>query len=97
MEDNHYNFHHYGTGAGIIGKHLEGHMIVRNFQDGQWDPEQIEAIDAKTIEDTYVDQDGRLLRVLGALQEARQATRRWRCCPSTAARNTRPSARWAPT
>jgi aldehyde:ferredoxin oxidoreductase len=45
----HYNFHHFGTGAGIIGKHLEGHMIVRNFQDAQWDPEKIEAIDAKTI------------------------------------------------
>jgi aldehyde:ferredoxin oxidoreductase len=52
MEDVHYNFHHYGTGAGIIGKHLEGHMIVRNFQDGQWDPEKIQAIDAKTIVDT---------------------------------------------
>jgi aldehyde:ferredoxin oxidoreductase len=49
MDDVHYNFHHYGTGAGIIGKHLEGHMIVRNFQDGQWDPDQIHAIDAKTI------------------------------------------------
>jgi aldehyde:ferredoxin oxidoreductase len=49
MEDVHYNFHHYGTGAGIIGKHLEGHMIVRNFQDGQWDPDKIQSIDAKTI------------------------------------------------
>jgi aldehyde:ferredoxin oxidoreductase len=27
-------------------------MIVRNFQDGQWDPAKIEAIDAKTIVDT---------------------------------------------
>jgi aldehyde:ferredoxin oxidoreductase len=52
MDDVHYNFHHYGTGAGIIGKHLEGHMIVRNFQDGQWDPEKIQAIDAKTIAET---------------------------------------------
>jgi aldehyde:ferredoxin oxidoreductase len=52
MEDVHYNFHHFGTGAGIIGKHLEGHMIVRNFQDGQWDPEKIHAIDAKTIAET---------------------------------------------
>lgn len=52
MEDVHYNFHHFGTGAGIIGKHLEGHMIVRNFQDGQWDPEKIQAIDARTIADT---------------------------------------------
>ena len=39
MDENHYNFHHYGTGAGMIGKHLEGHLIVRNFQDGQWDTE----------------------------------------------------------
>jgi len=52
MEDVHYNFHHFGTGAGIIGKHLEGHMIVRNFQDGQWNPEKIQAIDAKTIAET---------------------------------------------
>ena len=52
MEEVHYNFHHFGTGAGIIGKHLEGHMIVRNFQDGQWDPEKIQAIDAKTIAET---------------------------------------------
>src|SRR5713101_5484372 len=52
MDDVHYNFHHYGTGAGIMGKHLEGHMIVRNFQDGQWDPEKIQAIDAKTIAET---------------------------------------------
>jgi aldehyde:ferredoxin oxidoreductase len=55
MEDVHYNFHHYGTGAGILGKHLEGHMIVRNFQDGQWDPELIQAIDAKAIAETYRD------------------------------------------
>ncbi|HLZ31998.1 MAG TPA: aldehyde ferredoxin oxidoreductase family protein [Chloroflexota bacterium] len=55
MEENHYNFHHYGTGAGIVGKHLAGHMIVRNFQDGQWDPELIEKIDAKTFKDTYVE------------------------------------------
>jgi len=52
MDEVHYNFHHYGTGAGIIGKHLEGHMIVRNFQDGQWDPDKIHAIDAKTIAET---------------------------------------------
>lgn len=49
MEDNHYNFHHFGTGALMLGKHLEGHLIVRNFQDGQWTPEQVTAIDAKTF------------------------------------------------
>jgi len=52
MEDNHYNFHHYGTGALMLGKHLEGHLIVRNFQDGQWTPEQVTAIDAKTFADS---------------------------------------------
>ena len=52
MDDVHYNPHHFGTGAGIIGKHLEGHMIVRNFQDGQWDPDKITAIDAKAIADS---------------------------------------------
>ncbi len=49
MEDNHYNFHHYGTGAAMLGKHLEGHLIVRNFQDGQWTPQQVTGIDAKTF------------------------------------------------
>ena len=49
MEDNHYNFHHFGTGAAMLGKHLEGHLIVRNFQDGQWTPEQVTGIDAKTF------------------------------------------------
>ena len=49
MDENHYNFHHFGTGAAMLGKHLEGHLIVRNFQDGQWTPEQVTAIDAKTI------------------------------------------------
>jgi aldehyde:ferredoxin oxidoreductase len=52
MDDVHYNPHHFGTGAGIIGKHLEGHMIVRNFQDGQWDPDKINAIDARAIADS---------------------------------------------
>jgi aldehyde:ferredoxin oxidoreductase len=53
MEDVHYNFHHYGTGAAMLGKHLEGHLIVRNFQDGQWTPEAVSAIDAKTIAETW--------------------------------------------
>jgi aldehyde:ferredoxin oxidoreductase len=49
MEENHYAFHHFGTGGNILGKHLEGHLIVKNFQDGQWTPEQTQAIDANTI------------------------------------------------
>jgi hypothetical protein len=28
---------------------------VRNFQDGQWDPDLIQNIDAKTFKDTYVE------------------------------------------
>lgn len=53
MDENHYNFHHYGTGALMLGKQIEGHLIVRNFQDGQWTPEQVQAIDAKTIAATW--------------------------------------------
>ena len=47
MDENHYNFHHYGTGAAMVGKHLEGHLIVRNWQDGTMDT--VELIDAKTL------------------------------------------------
>ena len=47
MDENHYNFHHYGTGAAMIGKHLEGHLPVRNWQDGTMDT--VELIDAKTL------------------------------------------------
>jgi aldehyde:ferredoxin oxidoreductase len=53
MEENHYAFHHLGTGGNILGKHLEGHLIVRNFQDGQWTPEQLQAIDANAIAAQY--------------------------------------------
>src|SRR5438132_11353664 len=53
MDDNHYNFHHYGTGAAMVGKQLEGHLIVRNFRDGQWTREQVEAIDAKAVAEVY--------------------------------------------
>jgi len=51
MEEKHYRFHHYGTGSVMIGKHLEGHMPVRNFQDGQWEP--VGQIDALTYKDRY--------------------------------------------
>ncbi len=49
MDEKHYNFHHFGTGAPMKGKHLEGHLIVRNFQDGQWD--LVDRIDAHAIVD----------------------------------------------
>lgn len=47
MDENHYNFHHYGTGAAMVGKHLEGHLPVRNWQLGTMDT--VELIDAKTL------------------------------------------------
>ena len=47
MDENHYNFHHYGTGAAMVGKHLEGHLPVRNWQEGVMDT--VELIDAKTL------------------------------------------------
>jgi aldehyde:ferredoxin oxidoreductase len=47
LEENHYNFHHYGTGAAMAGKHLEGHLPVRNFRDGVM--ETVTQIDAKAV------------------------------------------------
>ncbi|HEY8476904.1 MAG TPA: aldehyde ferredoxin oxidoreductase N-terminal domain-containing protein, partial [Chloroflexota bacterium] len=49
MDEQHYRYHHFGTGAAMVGKQLEGHLIVRNFQDGQWTLEQVQAIDAQAI------------------------------------------------
>ncbi len=54
MDEQHYNLHHFGTGAAMLGKHLEGHLIVRNFQDGQWTPEQVTAIDAKAVVESHL-------------------------------------------
>ena len=57
MEENHKNFHELGTGASMMGKQLEGHLIVRNFRDGQWEGHS--KIDAVAIRDTYrVKMDG---------------------------------------
>ncbi|MBI4493803.1 MAG: aldehyde ferredoxin oxidoreductase family protein [Chloroflexi bacterium] len=53
MDGKHNRFHYYGTGAIMKGKHLEGHLIVRNFQDGQWDP--VEQIDALAIKERYAE------------------------------------------
>lgn len=53
MDEKHYNFHHFGTGAPMKGKHLEGHLIVRNFQDGQWD--RVGQIDAIAIKAQYLE------------------------------------------
>lgn len=53
MDENHYNFHHYGTGAAMVGKHLEGHLPVRNWQLGTMDTVQL--IDAKTLKAEYVE------------------------------------------
>ena len=47
LEEHHYNFHHYGTGAGVLSKSLEGHLPVRNYRDGVMPT--ITNIDAKAI------------------------------------------------
>ncbi|TAK20231.1 MAG: aldehyde ferredoxin oxidoreductase [Chloroflexota bacterium] len=53
MDEVHYNFHHFGTGAALADKQLNGHLIAFNFRDGQWDSvEQVQKIDAKTIATT---------------------------------------------
>ncbi len=53
MDENHRNLHEYGTGAAMIGKQLEGHLIVHNFRDGQWAP--VTKIDAIAIKNQFVD------------------------------------------
>ncbi|MFN8524234.1 MAG: aldehyde ferredoxin oxidoreductase family protein [Chloroflexota bacterium] len=51
MDEVHYNFHHYGTGAAMEGKHLEGHLIVKNFSEGTL-PE-VKQIDAIRLKEQY--------------------------------------------
>lgn len=51
LEENHKGLHEFGTGAALAGKHLQGHLIVRNFRDGQWEGHS--KIDAVAIRDTY--------------------------------------------
>ncbi len=60
MDEVHYNFHHFGTGAALAAKQMEGHLIAFNFRDGQWDSvERVQKIDAKTIANTVrVKMDG---------------------------------------
>jgi aldehyde:ferredoxin oxidoreductase len=60
MDEVHYNFHHFGTGAALASKEMEGHLIAMNFRDGQWgDVERVQKIDAKTIAATWrVKMDG---------------------------------------
>jgi aldehyde:ferredoxin oxidoreductase len=53
MEEQHYNFHHFGTGITMVGKQLDGHLIVRNFQDGQWEMDAVKAIDAGAIAEQF--------------------------------------------
>lgn len=49
--------HELGTGAGMANKQSQGHLIVRNFQDGQM--EGLNKIDAAAIRDSYrVKMDG---------------------------------------
>src|SRR4029078_4966489 len=60
MDEVHYNFHHFGTGAAMAGKDVAGHLIVHNFRDGQYPSvEAVQAIDAKAIKALYsVKMDG---------------------------------------
>ncbi len=51
MDQEHYNFHTWGTGAAMVGKHLEGHLPVKNWQEGSMDTVQL--IDAKTLKDEF--------------------------------------------
>ncbi|MBA2448470.1 MAG: aldehyde ferredoxin oxidoreductase family protein [Chloroflexi bacterium] len=53
MDENHYNFHHYGTGAAMVGKHLEGHLPVRNWQEGTM--ETVNLIDAQALKAQYIE------------------------------------------
>ena len=54
LMENHRNFHEFGTGAAMIGKQLEGHLIVRNFREGQFiNAEDVRLIDAVAIRDKY--------------------------------------------
>ncbi|HUE75437.1 MAG TPA: aldehyde ferredoxin oxidoreductase N-terminal domain-containing protein, partial [Chloroflexota bacterium] len=54
LMENHRNFHEFGTGAAMIGKQLEGHLIVRNFREGQFiNAEDVRLIDAVAIRDLY--------------------------------------------
>lgn len=54
LMENHRNFHEFGTGAAMIGKQLEGHLVVRNFREGQFiNAEDVRLIDAVAIRDQY--------------------------------------------
>ncbi|MBI2941235.1 MAG: aldehyde ferredoxin oxidoreductase family protein [Chloroflexi bacterium] len=52
IPEKHYNFHTFGTGAAMLGKHLEGHLPVRNFRDGVFPT--VTQIDAKAIKAQYL-------------------------------------------
>ena len=45
MDEKHRALHEYGTGAAMAAKQIEGHLVVRNFQNGQLPTyEQIDAV-----------------------------------------------------
>ena len=51
LDENHRALHEYGTGAAMAGKQLEGHLVVRNFQNGQLP--DYDQIDAVAVANTY--------------------------------------------
>lgn len=49
LEENHRAFHEFGTGAAMVGKHLQGGLPTLNYQFGEWEP--VGEIDAVAVRD----------------------------------------------
>jgi len=49
LEENHRAFHEFGTGAAMVGKHLQGGLPTLNYQYGEWEP--VGEIDAVAVRD----------------------------------------------
>ena len=75
----------------------KGHLIVRNFQDGQWDAGQVQAIDAKTIAETYGQKMDGCYACSVRCKKRVEGRGDGRGAAGSAARSTRRSARSAPT
>ena len=69
MDEKHRAFHEFGTGAAMQGKSLEGGMPVLNYRLGAARHHRQGGRDRGARRGTR--QDGRLLRMLGAVQEGR--------------------------
>ena len=49
LEEKHKAFHEFGTGAAMVGKHLQGGLPTMNYQYGEFDP--VSEIDAVAVRD----------------------------------------------